>query len=73
MYNVNGNYRYIYTKDTRVLGIHYYGWFFLLNTTDFNTISSGWAVGQVIRAGSLFNDTHVVMSTQNAHLIMITN
>lgn len=66
-------YKYIYARDKRALCISETGKFQLVNTTDFSMLSNGGVSGQNIIAGGLFNSSHVIMSTQNAHILMMDN
>lgn len=44
-----------------------------MNTTSFSLLSSGGISGEVIITGSFFNGSHVVLATENAQILMISN
>lgn len=71
--STGGYYNYIYLMDEGVLCINSYAQFKLLNATSFILLSSGGISGQAIWTGSVFNDTHVVLATGNAHILMMEN
>lgn len=70
---VGNTYYYIYARDDRVLCIHPDWFFILVNATDLNQMLYGVISGEAIRAGALFNDSHLVISTLKAHIVFINN